>query len=216
LSEAIPITTTAWVSPRLNPSVEAHLGAACRTVAPTVPGKHGCRDSVRDWFRRPRRTPRRHGQRRITANGYSPYVPAKEKAPHGGNAVHLRRDAVSLPGGNGIFHLGLWLGSRSLPHSGLNLVIAANNTCAGPKGNNPVALAWVFLRRTESARPSCFAPSGESLLSNATKGTKKACPAYGPDGAGLPSRIPPPRRPAPRVRPCSPSGLSRHPCRMTS
>ena len=29
----------------------------------------------------------------------------------------------------------------------------------------PVASTWVFLRRTESARPSCFAPSGESLLS---------------------------------------------------
>ncbi|MCP1604013.1 hypothetical protein J2T46_001950 [Pseudomonas citronellolis] len=36
LSEAIPITTTAWVSPRLNPSVEARLGAAGKTVAPTV------------------------------------------------------------------------------------------------------------------------------------------------------------------------------------
>jgi len=28
LSEAIPITTTAWVSPRLNPSYEERLGAA--------------------------------------------------------------------------------------------------------------------------------------------------------------------------------------------
>ncbi|AMO75929.1 hypothetical protein PcP3B5_24920 [Pseudomonas citronellolis] len=36
LSEAIPITTTAWVSPRLNPSVEARLGAAGKTVAPTI------------------------------------------------------------------------------------------------------------------------------------------------------------------------------------
>jgi hypothetical protein len=39
LSEAIPITTTAWVSPRLNPSVEARLGAAGKTV-PTPSGKY--------------------------------------------------------------------------------------------------------------------------------------------------------------------------------
>ncbi|GLU36396.1 hypothetical protein Pssp01_04890 [Pseudomonas sp. NBRC 100443] len=35
LSEAIPITATAWVSPRLNPSYEKRLGAAGKTVAPT-------------------------------------------------------------------------------------------------------------------------------------------------------------------------------------
>ena len=40
LSEAIPITTTAWVSPRLNPSVEARLGAAGKTVVPTPSGKY--------------------------------------------------------------------------------------------------------------------------------------------------------------------------------
>jgi hypothetical protein len=40
LSEAIPITTSAWVSPRLNPSVEARLGAAGKTVVPTPSGKY--------------------------------------------------------------------------------------------------------------------------------------------------------------------------------
>ena len=32
LNEAIPITTTAWVSPRLNPSYEERLGAAGTTI----------------------------------------------------------------------------------------------------------------------------------------------------------------------------------------
>jgi hypothetical protein len=40
LSEAIPITTTAWVSPRLNPSYEEHLGKVGKTVAPTPSGKY--------------------------------------------------------------------------------------------------------------------------------------------------------------------------------
>ncbi|GLU41213.1 hypothetical protein Pssp01_53060 [Pseudomonas sp. NBRC 100443] len=76
----------------------------------------------------------------------------------------------------------------------------ANSACAGPKGNNPETSCLGIARRTESAEIFCFAPSGESLLSIGgrpppQKGTKKACPAYGPDGAGLPSRIPPPRRP---------------------
>jgi hypothetical protein len=40
LSEAIPITATAWVSPRLNPSYEKRLGAAGKTVRSYASGKH--------------------------------------------------------------------------------------------------------------------------------------------------------------------------------
>ncbi|GLU36377.1 hypothetical protein Pssp01_04700 [Pseudomonas sp. NBRC 100443] len=64
---------------------------------------------------------------------------------------------------------GAVLSDASVRRNPPTLVIPANSACA--------ALAWVFLRRTEFAQPSCFAPSGESLLSVATKGTKKACPA---------------------------------------
>ena len=48
LSEAIPITTTAWVSPRLNPSVEARFGAAAKTVAPTLQASTAFRRSEGD------------------------------------------------------------------------------------------------------------------------------------------------------------------------
>ncbi len=41
---------------------------------------------------------------------------------------------------------------------------------------NPVTWGLGVARRTECSDVSGFAPSGESLLSNATKGTKKACP----------------------------------------
>ncbi|MCP1700410.1 hypothetical protein J2T40_005465 [Pseudomonas citronellolis] len=53
---------------------------------------------------------------------------AKKKAPRGGNAVHLREDAVSLHERNGIFHMGWGMTSRTNPvlRSNLNPVIPAN------------------------------------------------------------------------------------------
>ena len=50
MSEAIPIATAAWVSPRLNPSYEKRFGAAGKTAAPTteVPGSVG-RITVRGY-----------------------------------------------------------------------------------------------------------------------------------------------------------------------
>ena len=47
LSEAIPITT-AWVSPRLNPSCEKRFGAAAKTVAPTLQASTAFRRSEGD------------------------------------------------------------------------------------------------------------------------------------------------------------------------
>ncbi len=41
-----------------------------------------------------------------------------------------------------------------------------------------VASAWVSSAASVYARALYFAPSGESLLSNATKGTKKSCPGH--------------------------------------
>ena len=166
---------------------------------PAVPGAHGRGVS------RVRGSDEGAGSLRMTPNSPpAPNGPLSRLRERAGERVLFCRASTFVPTSIPVIPANAGRGS------------IANSACAGPKGNNPAASAWVFLRRSEFARPSCFAPSGESLLSDATKGTKKAYPAYGPDGAGLPSRTPPPRRPAPRVRPCSPSGLSRHPCRMTS
>jgi len=69
--------------------------------------------------------------------------------------------------------------------------------------------------------PSCasasrFAPSGESLLSNATKGTKRSCPGHPVFRLGrkIPSLIRSFRGTRRRAIP-GPSPLSRHPCRST-
>ncbi|CDF87049.1 hypothetical protein PKB_5744 [Pseudomonas knackmussii B13] len=53
---------------------------------------------------------------------------------------------------------------------------------------------------------SFVSPPRASHFLKRQKVTKALAPSYGPDEAGLPSRTPPHRRPAPKVRPCSPRG----------
>jgi hypothetical protein len=78
LSEAIPIAMTAWVS-QAQPILRK--APRRRQLLLRLQGSTGVgADFVRDWIHRPRRTPRRHRRRRITANGYAPYVRPRSSA----------------------------------------------------------------------------------------------------------------------------------------
>jgi len=87
----------------------------------------------------------------------------------------------------------------------------ANSACAGPKGNNPetsLGLGLVY-RAAPSVRMFFVSPPRASpFCQTPQKEPKRLAPTYGPDRVGLPSRIPPPRRPAPRVRPVAHGALA--------